>query len=114
MREALTRDAVTPALLAVPVLAALIATGRPVAADTVRVTMADLAFAPREVTAKVGDTVEFVNDDILLHSATDRARSFDLVIKPQETARLPLQKPGRLSYYCRYHPNMTGEITVNP
>jgi plastocyanin len=114
MSGRVARLAVTPARLAAPALAALIAASAPAAAETVRVTMADLVFAPHEVTAKVGDTVEFVNDDILLHSATDRARSFDLVIKPQETARLPLQKPGRLSYYCRYHPNMTGEITVNP
>ena len=35
-------------------------------------------------------------------------------MKPQETARLTLQKPGHIGYYCRYHPNMTGEITVSP
>ena len=102
------------ALAGLTALANALAASAPLAAETLHISIADLAFAPRELSAKVGDTVEWSNDDILLHSATDRAQSFDLVIEPGQKAQLALKNPGKLSYYCRYHPNMTGEITVGP
>jgi plastocyanin len=86
----------------------------PAGAETLRVTIAAASYAPREVVARVGDVIEWSNEDIVLHSATDRAKNFDLNILPKHSGRLTLKNPGQLSYYCRYHPNMTGQITVNP
>jgi plastocyanin len=39
-------------------------------AATIQVTIDKLVFAPAEVTAKVGDTVEWINKDILAHTAS--------------------------------------------
>ena len=40
------------------------------AGEVVRVAINDLAFSPAEVTAKVGDTIEWVNGDFVDHTAT--------------------------------------------
>jgi plastocyanin len=79
---------------------------------TIRVVIQNMEFAPVTITAQVGDTIEWVNKDVLLHSATDKAGAFDLVIAPGKTARQVLDTAGTFNFYCKYHPNMKGTITV--
>ena len=83
-------------------------------AETLRVTIENLAFAPAEVTAKVGDTVEWVNKDMLLHSATATNGDWNVVIAPKKSSQLVLKKAGTFDYYCKYHPNMKGRVVVSP
>ena len=82
------------------------------AAETVQVTIQNLVFSPAEVSAKVGDTIEWINKDAFLHTATARDGSFDSSIPPNKTATLAVQKAGEIAYYCRFHPNMTGQLKV--
>jgi len=98
------------------VLAALaaVAAAAPAAAATVRVTVTKLAFEPAQVSAKVGDTIEWVNADFLAHSATDRKKEWDLFIAPNKSVHVTVNKPGEIDYYCRFHPNMVGHISVTP
>ena len=44
-------------------------------ADTIQVTIDKLVFAPAEISAKVGDTIEWVNKDAFAHTATVIATS---------------------------------------
>jgi plastocyanin len=83
-------------------------------AETIRVTIDKLVFAPTEVNANVGDTVEWVNDDNLAHTATATNGDWNVVIAPKQNARLIVKKPGRVEYFCKYHPNMKGRIVVTP
>jgi plastocyanin len=85
----------------------------PAHAETIRVTIDKLVFSPAEINAKIGDTIEWVNQDILAHTATVRG-DWDITIPAAATARVDLKKAGSVEYYCRYHPNMTGRITVAP
>ena len=85
----------------------------PAQAETIQVTIDRVAFAPAEIRAKVGDTVEWVNKDILAHTATVRG-DFDVTIAAGKTGRLVLKKPGDIVYFCRFHPNMKGRIAVSP
>jgi plastocyanin len=85
-----------------------------VEAETLHVTIAGATFSPSEIAARVGDVVEWSNEDIVLHTATDRAKGFDIVIEPDAKGSTTLTKAGKISYYCRYHPNMTGVIAVSP
>ena len=98
------------------VLAALaaVAAAAPAAAATVRVTVTKLAFEPAQVSAKVGDTIEWVNADFLAHSATDCKKEWDLFIAPNKSVHVTVNKPGEIDYYCRFHPNMVGHISVTP
>jgi plastocyanin len=95
-------------------LAAAAASGGPAAADTIRVAAKGLGFNPAAVTAHVGDTVEWVNDDFVAHTATARNGAWDVMLAPHATGQTVLKTPGKVAYYCRFHPNMKGEITVIP
>jgi plastocyanin len=83
-------------------------------AATIQIVMEKLGYAPAEVQAKVGDTIEWVNNDILAHTATARDGSWNVVIAPKKTEKQVLQKSGSFDYYCKYHPNMTGKLIVAP
>jgi plastocyanin len=99
-------------------IAVLIAIAAPMgtiaSAATVRVEAKGLAFAPAQVTVHVGDTIEWINDDFVLHSATARDGQWDVKLLPHATGRTVVNRPGTVPYYCRYHPNMKAEITVVP
>jgi plastocyanin len=81
------------------------------AAD-IQITIDRLVYAPAEVGAKVGDTIEWVNKDGLARTATANNNDWDVMIGPNKSARLVLTKPGQVGYYCKFHPNMKGRLTV--
>lgn len=71
-----------------------------------------MAFGPAPARLRVGDVIEWVNNDIFVHSATARDKSFDLELKPKARVRMTLKQPGIVDFYCRYHPGMTGKLAV--
>jgi plastocyanin len=83
-------------------------------AATIQVTIDKLVFVPAEVTAKVGDTVEWINKDILAHTASATNGDWNVTIAPKQTSRLVVKKPGTADYFCKYHPNMKGRVVVTP
>jgi plastocyanin len=91
-------------------LAVLAAT--PGRAETIRVEVDRASYAPAQVTAHVGDTIEWVSKDFLAHTATARNKDFDLSLPANATGRVVLTHAGEIDYFCRYHPNMAGRITV--
>jgi len=90
------------------------ASSRPVAAETLHASMANLAFVDVPATARVGDVIEWRNKDFVAHTVTARDGSFDVTIAPGKTGRTVLRKPGKTPFYCRFHPTMTGAIDVTP
>lgn len=94
------------------VAAALAFAGLPAAAETIRVEMKNVGYEPAEISAHVGDTIEWVNGDILAHTATSRRKEWDVTILPNKTGRITLKQSGQIHYYCRFHPNMVGRISV--
>jgi plastocyanin len=84
------------------------------AAEVHRVSMKAVDFAPTRITVRVGDTVEWVNEDIVAHTATANDRSWDVSVLPKRSGRMVMKAAGTVSYLCRYHPNMRGEIVVAP
>ena len=81
---------------------------------TIRITIDKLAFAPASVSAKVGDTIEWVNNDILAHTATAANGDWNVMIAPKKSGQAVLKSAGIINYYCRFHPNMTGRIAIEP
>jgi len=86
----------------------------PAQAATIQITIDNLVFAPAEVTAKVGDTIEWINKDVFAHTATARNGDFDVTTPPKKTVTSVLKKAGTLEYYCRYHPNMKAVLKIEP
>ena len=58
-------------------------------AETIQVTVDKLVFAPAQVNAKVGDTIEWVNKDELAHTATTTNGDWNVNIcaEPTRTSR---------------------------
>ena len=76
------------------------------------VRMAKMVFGPAPTGVRVGDIIEWVNADVVQHTATARDGSFDVNLKPGSKARTVLKSPGVVAYYCRYHSGMTGRVVV--
>lgn len=74
----------------------------------------NLAFGPAPAGLRVGQTVEWDNEDIFQHSATAKDGSFDVELPPHSKVRIVLRRAGKVAYYCRYHPGMTGALEVKP
>lgn len=79
---------------------------------TFTVTIASMAFGPAPADARVGDRIRFVNADLFQHTATARDGSFDLDLAPKASGEAVLSRAGRIAFYCRYHPGMTGAVAV--
>jgi plastocyanin len=83
----------------------------PSGSKTVTITMKNIAFNPKDVTVKVGQTVKWVNQDSAPHNVTGgplHSPTFgnggSFTFKPT--------KPGKISYVCTIHPNMTATLNV--
>ena len=100
--------------LAAVALLSLATIAVPAHAATIQITMQDLVFAPAEVSARVGDTIEWINKDVLAHTATARNGDFDVTTPPKKTVTSVLKKAGSVEYYCRFHPNMKAVLTIAP
>ncbi len=85
-----------------------------IAAETIRVTIDRLKFDPPQVSAHVGDTIEWVSSDFVAHTATARNKNWDVAIPAKGVGHVILDHPGDVDYFCRYHPFMTGRISVAP
>ena len=98
-----------------PIIAALML-GVSVSAQaaTIQISMENLEIMPAEVSAKVGDSIEWVNKDVFAHTATARNGGFDVMLPPKKTGTLVVTKAGNFEYYCRFHPNMKATLTVRP
>jgi plastocyanin len=86
----------------------------PAHATTITITMENMVISPAESTAKVGDTLELVNKDILAHTATAKNGDFDVMMPPKKTVTYVLKKAGAIDYYCRFHPNMKATLKIEP
>ena len=81
-------------------------------AETIQVTIDKLVFAA--CGSEVGDTIEWVNKDALVHTATATNGDWNVNIPGNQRGEVVLKKPGAADYYCKLHPNMKGRIVVAP
>jgi plastocyanin len=104
----------TPGWILTVVTALTVGMSVPAHAATIQITMENLVISPAEASAKVGDTIEWINKDIFVHTATARNGDWDVTMPPKKTGTLVLKKAGMIDYYCRFHPNMKATLEVAP
>lgn len=122
-------SSISASLLLLGVLA-LVATGFPshtnagwatnsqtASTKTVTVAIRSFKFAPATVTVNQGDTVEWKNDDIVPHTATEdtnaKKPAFDSgTIATGATWHFVAHNKGIFNYTCTFHPNMEGKLIV--
>jgi plastocyanin len=84
------------------------------AAGEVKVSMKQIKFVPETITAKVGQTIKWTNDDPFAHTVTAKTgATFDSgPVNAGATYTFKPTKAGTIDYVCTIHPNQTGKITV--
>jgi amicyanin len=103
-------------ILAVVVLLFLLPAPQAVAA-TQQVHMSGYAYGPATLTIKVGDTVTWTNHDQAPHDAVTTAGPAQFrspMLATGQTWSFTFTTPGTYSYYCSVHPDMRGQIVVQP
>ena len=78
-----------------------------------KVSINNFAFEPAQLTATVGQSVSWVNNDGAPHGIAfkDGAPGMELMLPGQGFSR-SFSKPGVYDYVCAVHPYMTGRVTV--
>lgn len=92
-----------------------LAAGAPVlaAAETHVVEISNMQFVPAEIDVHVGDTITWVNKDVVVHTATAKDGAWDSgPMKHGAEWSLTVSKAGVIDYACTYHPVMKGAINA--
>jgi plastocyanin len=78
------------------------------------VTMKSKAFAPHVLAIGVGTTVDFPNEDPILHNVFSvSGEGFDLgLYKRPKSGSRTFDKPGVYTLYCNIHPQMSATVVV--
>jgi len=91
-----------------------IACSSPASAEAHIVEMRGLEFFPSSLDVAVGDTIVWVNKDVVPHTATADDGSWDsgLMEEGDEYSLEIEDGTSTGSYVCNFHPTMTGEINM--
>lgn len=84
-------------------------------AEYPKISHSGMQFTPRVVPIVKGDSIDFVNDDVMFHNvfSLSKANAFDLGIYPEGTSKfVRFEKTGLVKIYCNIHPEMIGNILV--
>jgi plastocyanin len=77
------------------------------------VTMEGMVFQPNVITIAAGDTVLWINKDLVPHTATSSAAGFDSKIVAANTLwRHAFERTEDFDYICSLHPTMTATLHV--
>ena len=77
------------------------------------VTIDATRFQPETLTVKPGDTVIWINKDVIPHTATSKAAPFDSgTITAGASWKTVLKTKGNFDYVCLFHPTMKARIRV--
>lgn len=101
--------------MAAVAVALLVASCRPAPAPRrYEVQIRDMGFTPSRLSLAPGDTVVWVDRDIVPHTATrDGAGGWDVGPIPGNGSRaLVIHGAGEMAYHCRFHPEMRGVLVV--
>ncbi|MFT5525171.1 MAG: plastocyanin/cytochrome c556 [Pirellulaceae bacterium] len=80
-----------------------------------KVSQANRRFYPRVLPIVKGTTVDFPNDDRILHNifSMSKTKKFDLdVYQPGKSKSVTFPKPGLVKLYCNIHPEMACSILI--
>jgi plastocyanin len=77
------------------------------------ITIAKSTFTPSRIVVKQGETIIWVNHDVVRHDATAANRIWKAgTILPGKSGTFTATKVGTFDYICTRHPSMKGTIVV--
>ena len=80
--------------------------------EGVTVEMRDLAFTPRNIEVRAGDTVTWFNADGVPHTVSGEGGFDSGTLQQGETYEFTFNEPGQFTYNCSVHPAMSGLVVV--
>jgi plastocyanin len=84
-----------------------------VAADGTTVKIHDFAFAPAQLTVKVGTTVTWVNEDDIPHTVVASGKAFrSKALDTNDKFSFTFTAAGSYEYFCSLHPHMKATVVV--
>ena len=90
-------------------------TGDQPKSQTHTVTIEGMRYQPEVLSVAAGDTIVWVNKDVVPHTATSKAGGFDSKeIQADASWRHTIQTPGEFAYICTFHPTMKAVLRVEP
>ncbi len=70
-------------------------------------------YRPPAAEVRAGDTIVWINRDVLPHTATDRGSEWDTgSIAAGAEGSVVVERPGSYGYVCAFHPNMQATLAV--
>ena len=73
------------------------------------------AFIPVRTTIKLGDTIQWKNDDLAPHTATADGGAWSTeILNNEDIGQYVPMAAGIFAYHCKFHPAMTAVIDVEP
>ncbi len=101
----------------IAVVVFLLFTGEAISGDEQRthiVKITNFQFVPAEITVKIGDTIKWINQDFIPHTATADDKSWDSkLIDPGGEWELIVERDFLASYFCLYHPSMKAKLQID-
>jgi len=92
------------------------ATPTPAAADvtiTIKGMNGNQSYSPNPSTAKAGQSVSWMNNDTIAHTATGDGWDTGQIAPGQTSAPIKFSTAGSFSYHCSIHPTMVGTLNVS-
>jgi plastocyanin len=79
---------------------------------THKVIMEGMVFKPASITIKAGDSVLWMNNDIVEHTATAEGKFDSKLIAAGKSWKHTFKAKASYDYVCKYHPTMKGTLAV--
>ena len=77
------------------------------------VTIEGMRFQPERLTVVRGDSIVWINKDLVPHTATSEAGRFDSqTIPTTKSWKFTARTKGRFTYICSFHPTMKAMLNV--
>lgn len=77
------------------------------------ISIGNMSFSVSNLTVKKGETIQWINNDLVPHTVTALDKSFDSqTIAPGKTWTFRAKKIGQFPYQCEFHPSMKASVSV--
>jgi len=83
-----------------------------VPADAPQIDQENLTFKPDKITAKIGETVYFLNSESAIHTVNVNGKNISGNMKKGSVVTWKGQTAGEYKITCDYHPQMKATVTV--
>lgn len=71
------------------------------------------SFHPQRTVVSPGDTIVWINRDIVPHTVTANGGTWESqILEEGQSLKVVVEDSGVHSYFCQFHPHMTGELAT--